>query len=305
MKKKVANKLVAIASGKGGVGKTVCTANLALKTAMRHRSLAVDLDISCGNLNTCLGVKLPTRNINDFITGRASSLPEVWLATSLETLRLISCSYRGSEFISLDPARKQKIVDSLRAADFEYTFMDLGAGVHPDTLDFFSAADIRILVTSPESLAMHNAFVFVKSAIYRKLFLEFEKEKFLEPVRKKLVALINSNGEVNLEQVMCRLRSWDRFSAYIVQGLIDDLKIHIILNMWTDENEKKYVINFYNLVKKYLSLDVLLLGLVPYDQCVKKSIKEFVPFSLAYPASAAAKTLEEISLKLEKVLPAN
>ncbi len=303
MKKKVTNKLVAVASGKGGVGKTVCAANLALRTATRHRSLAVDLDINCGNLNTCLGVKLPARNINDFITGRVSSLPEVWLATPLETLRLISCSYRGSEFISLDQARKQRIIDSLRASDFEYTFLDLGAGVHPDTLDFFSAADIRILVTSPESLAMHNAFVFVKSAIYRRLFMEFEKEKFLEPVRRKLVALINSNGEVNLEQVVCRLRSWDRFSAYIVQGLIDDLKIHIILNMWTQESEKKYVINFYNLVKKYLSLDVLLLGLVPYDQCVKKSIKEFVPYSLAYPTNAAAKTLEEISLKLERVLP--
>jgi flagellar biosynthesis protein FlhG len=301
MEKRAANKLVAVASGKGGVGKTVCTANLALQTATRYRTLAVDLDINCGNLNTCVGVKLPTRSINDFLTRRVASLQETWLRTSLDTLQLISCSYRGSDFLTMNQAQRQNLVNHLRESDFRYTFLDLGAGVHADTLDFFSAADIRILITSPESLAMHNAFVFIKSVIYRNLFRELEKEQFLEPIRKKLIALINSNGDVNVEQVIGRLRSWDRYSAYIVQGLVDELKIHVVLNMWTQESEKKYVINFYNLVKKYLSLEVLLLGLVPYDPEVKKSVKEFVPFSLACSESPAAKSLEEISRKLENL----
>ncbi len=54
-----------MASGKGGVGKTVLTANLAISLAQRLRAsgggkvIAVDLDLGCGNLNTCLGVRSP------------------------------------------------------------------------------------------------------------------------------------------------------------------------------------------------------------------------------------------------------
>lgn len=297
-----ANRLVAVASGKGGVGKTVCTANLALGTAARKRTLAVDLDIGCGNLNTCLGVRFPDRSIDDFIEGRVSSLSDVKLNTSRKRLQLISCSHRPSRSISLKPGQKQQILEDLRYADFDYTFLDLGAGAHADILDFFAAADIKILIITPEALALHNAFAFLKSLIYRTLLREFECEDFLRPLRNKFFELVYSNGEVGVHQMIDRMRSWDRYSAYIIQGLIHELKIFILVNMVVNGSEKTYVTNFYNLVRKYLDLDVMLLGLVPYDARVKESIREIVPFTLEYPHAPAAVVFNDLSLKLEKTL---
>ena len=299
------NKVVAVASGKGGVGKTVCAANLAMQTAARRVTLAVDLDIGCGNLNTCLGVKFPSRSIGDFMSSRAASLLDVRLDTGVKQLQLISCSYRPSRSISLTQVQKQQILEELRYGDSEFTFVDLGAGVHADILDFFSAADVKVLVTTPESLSMHNAFVFLKSLIYRTLFRELEREQALQAIQKKLSEVLYSNGELPVTQIVDRMRAWDRYSAYIVQGLIQELKIHVLFNMMLRETEKKFVTNFYNLVKKHLGLDVMLFGLVPYDKSLKESVQSLVPFAMQYPQAPAARAFRDLSLKLENCLVAS
>ena len=124
-----------IASGKGGVGKMIITANLALSLAQRYESegsiVAVDLDLGCGNLNACLGVRSPNGTIDGFLTQKVQNLQQ------------------------------------LNGLEANFTLIDLGAGTSEDLLDIFLGAGEKIIVVTPESLSLHNAFVFLKSAILR------------------------------------------------------------------------------------------------------------------------------------------
>jgi flagellar biosynthesis protein FlhG len=67
--------IIPIASGKGGVGKSFLTANLAMAlAAMGHRVIAVDLDLGGSNLHTFLGLANRYPGIGDFINGAAPNL---------------------------------------------------------------------------------------------------------------------------------------------------------------------------------------------------------------------------------------
>src|SRR5262245_829166 len=119
------SRIIAFASGKGGVGKTVCTANLAYHLAEQHKVLTVDLDLGCGNLNASLGIRTISHSINDFISGHFKTLGQLKTATPSQKLQFISCSYNPIEKVLLTPEQKQNLLDSFRADDADYVLLDL------------------------------------------------------------------------------------------------------------------------------------------------------------------------------------
>src|SRR5947207_3493669 len=151
------NRTVAVASGKGGVGKTFITANLSLAIAnhLSHigRVVSVDLDLGCGNLSSCLGVRSPAGSINDFIMGRTKTLASTMSLTHATNLQMISGAYDGLIDAQLTMDWKQRLIDNIVDLDAHYTCMDLAAGTSDNVMDFFLAANERILVITPESLA--------------------------------------------------------------------------------------------------------------------------------------------------------
>ena len=81
----------AIGGGKGGVGKSLVAANLAIGLARAgNRVCAVDLDLGCANLHTCLGVEIPQVTLSDFFSKRIHSMEEVLVPTEIKNLHLIS-----------------------------------------------------------------------------------------------------------------------------------------------------------------------------------------------------------------------
>jgi flagellar biosynthesis protein FlhG len=291
-------KLIALAGGKGGVGKTVCTANLAMGLAKRRPTLAVDMDIGCGNLNACLGVRIPEHSINEFLADDSVPLSQLKLKTPVSSLDLISGSYNVPGPTPIDAGRTQRLLDKLRDDNVDYALLDLGAGVHHNILHLFSAADVKIVVTSPESLSLHNAFVFIKSVVHRALQLEFEGEFF--KARDKLLELLNSQEDTNMSLIIERFRRWSRYAAYIVEGILNDLKLYVVFNMVNGSDARRLEQRLRALTGKYLHVNLVPLGFVPFDRRIKKSINRLVPFLLEYKRSAAARAFEEISRAIEE-----
>src|SRR5262245_49081425 len=114
------SRIIAFASGKGGVGKTVCTANLAYHLAVQHKVLTVDLDLGCGNLNASLGIRTFSHSINDFISGHFKSLAQLKTATPTQQLQFISCTYNPIEKTLLTQEQKQNLLDSFRNDGADY-----------------------------------------------------------------------------------------------------------------------------------------------------------------------------------------
>src|SRR5260221_11170830 len=78
LRKKRARRVIAVGGGKGGIGKTLVTANLGIALAQRGcKVVLVDADLGGANLHTCLGISQPAVTLSDYLTERARKLPQV------------------------------------------------------------------------------------------------------------------------------------------------------------------------------------------------------------------------------------
>ena len=83
-------KIWAVGGGKGGVGKSLVTANLSICLAlMGHKVITVDLDLGGANLHTCLGVKIPDKTLTDYINKKSKNLNELVTPTPIKNLFII------------------------------------------------------------------------------------------------------------------------------------------------------------------------------------------------------------------------
>ena len=159
--------LWAVGGGKGGVGKSVITANLAIALANRgRRSVVIDVDLGGANLHTVLGMRRPQRTLSHFFRSGAESLDEVVHETPIPNLSLVT---GARELLTMKADQKQRFLDAIRRLDVDHVFLDLSAGCATFVVDFFLAARNAILVVLPEPTSIENAYQFLKASFYRSL----------------------------------------------------------------------------------------------------------------------------------------
>lgn len=157
--------VLAITSGKGGVGKTSVTVNMATELARRGRKVVVvDVDLGLANTHIMAGLK-PTRNLADYLAGTAT-LADVMM-DGPEGVKFISAGSGVSEMANLDePGRKRitALVDDLKPL-CDVIILDTGAGVSHAVTDFVSISDHTIVVTTPNFAAIADAYGLIKIAV--------------------------------------------------------------------------------------------------------------------------------------------
>lgn len=158
----------AVGGGKGGVGKSVVATNLAVRVAqLGHRVVIVDGDLGGANLDTLLGCERPTRSLTQFFDREVERLADVACPTELPNLSLVAGDSDGLGAANPVHAQKLKLIRHLRSLPCDLVVVDLGAGTSFNTLDLYLAADLGLVVTTPEPTALQNAFAFIKTAMLR------------------------------------------------------------------------------------------------------------------------------------------
>jgi len=155
----------AVAGGKGGVGKSVIAANLAVAIARRGLTcMLIDADLGGGNQHTLFGIEAPRTTLDAFLQGDEKELASVATPTRFHGLTLVyaSCDSIGSA--NPKHSQKQKFIRHFRRAPVDVVLLDLGAGTSFNTLDLFLAARVQLVVTTPELTAIQNAYGFIKCA---------------------------------------------------------------------------------------------------------------------------------------------
>lgn len=154
--------IYAVASGKGGVGKTSLTANMAYLLAKQGKKvLVMDGDTGLANLDVQLNLK-PQRDLGHVIAGTAT-LDDVVLPTEAG-FHLIPGRSGQTNLANLPLAGLHNLVSGLRALSGNYhaVFIDVAAGIHHQALGFCAAADHTLLVTTPDPAALTDAYALVK-----------------------------------------------------------------------------------------------------------------------------------------------
>lgn len=155
-------RILAIASGKGGVGKTNLAVNLALMLARRGlRVVLLDADLGTANVDVVLNVQTPY-DLSWVIEGR-KSIDEV-AAPLADGLRLIRGASGLSTVADLGEVERRRLIEQLGQLERQCDFIliDCGAGISQNVLAFAQAADELLIVTTPEPTALTDAYALIK-----------------------------------------------------------------------------------------------------------------------------------------------
>ena len=160
-------RLIAVAGGKGGVGKSTIAANLALALGrLGHRVTLVDADLGAANLHTMLGVVKIERSLADFLDQRVDTLDELKLPVIIPTLTLVSGTSRPGA-ANLDRADKLRLLHAIARIDADCVVIDVGAGASYNVVDLVAAADHKLFVLTPQLPSLHNAYALLKACVHR------------------------------------------------------------------------------------------------------------------------------------------
>ncbi|MCL2265726.1 MAG: AAA family ATPase, partial [Treponema sp.] len=163
-------RVIPIASGKGGVGKSLVSANLAVSLAQSgHRVVLADLDLGASNLHLVLGHQSPKAGIGTFLNNTRSNFNDVISNTDIRGLRFIPGDNEIPGTANLTVSQRKALVKKLLALkeDTDILILDLGAGTHQSILDFFLLSNQGIVVSAPAVTAVLNAYVFLKNTVFR------------------------------------------------------------------------------------------------------------------------------------------
>ena len=161
-------KVLAVTSGKGGVGKTNIAANLAVcMAASGKKALLVDADFSLGNLDVLLGIN-SKYNISHMIYGRKTLAEIIHIGpVGVEVI----CGASGLEDLAnINEFERHRLLKELsRLGDWsDVIVIDTAAGLCRSTMSFCLAADHTLVVTTPEPTAMTDAYALIKVLVGHK-----------------------------------------------------------------------------------------------------------------------------------------
>ncbi|MFW6274757.1 MAG: MinD/ParA family protein [Spirochaetota bacterium] len=154
-------RIIAISSGKGGVGKTNISINLAMAYAQLGKKVIVmDADLGLANVNVVLGI-IPKYNLYHLIR-KQKRMSEILMSTDYG-IQIVAGASGFSKIANLTDEERDNFIEELSTlSDADIIIIDTSAGVSNNVLGFIAAADDAIIVTTPEPTAITDAYGIIK-----------------------------------------------------------------------------------------------------------------------------------------------
>lgn len=281
----------AVGGGKGGVGKSFFSVNLACCLArMGRRVVLVDADLGGANLNVMFGIRYPEHTLGDFLTGKVESFGDVLLATPLDNLGLI-CG--ASDILALanpSSAQKDRLMEGVSSLGADHVVIDVGAGSSRDNLDFFNMADMGIIVTSPAPTAIQNAYGFLKMAVHRRACGLFADN---QPVRATVESALGSQDRPkSISELSEMLGASDLESAERLERALNEKRYRLVVNMATESEAQKISRTLAGVAYQFLRVKLSTLGYIPHNMEVERSIRKMTPVMLSSGSAVSGPVLE-------------
>ncbi len=292
-------RIIAMASGKGGVGKTVLSASMAAGLAlMNRRTIAVDADFSGPNLHKVLGLKGFENECIRFGDDGKSHLREYLVDhPAMDHLSFIISHDGILATANLPFYQRMRFIRQLMECDADYIVVDLGAGNTYNVLDLFLAADRGIVVVNPEPLSVLDGYHFLKNVLYRKLLVTFKIDS--EVCGKLRAAESADHHKVPsvIESLIAELNVSHPSAGSLMKKITDDFHPSLIINACKNSDDEIKGLGIIDACKKMLSIHVSYMGSIQNDKAVDDSVENGVPFVISDPKSPASRDLLEIIQK--------
>jgi len=154
-------RVIAVSSGKGGVGKTNMSINIAIAYAqLGKKVLVMDADLGLANVNVAMGI-IPKYNLYHLIRQK-KKMKDIIINTDFG-IQIVAGASGFSKIANLSDEEREHFIEEISQMDaVDVIVIDTSAGVSSNVLDFIAAADDAIIVTTPEPTAITDAYGIIK-----------------------------------------------------------------------------------------------------------------------------------------------
>lgn len=287
-------RIIAVAGGKGGVGKSVLSANLAIAMASAGKRVAlVDADIGMGNQHTLLGIARPGPGLVGFLKDEAVELDSIAVPSGYDNLTLYPSD--GAQGVpQVTNTRKDRLVREISRIDADVVLLDIGAGAALTALDLFTVADIHLLVITGQITSIQNAYGFLKAAIHRLLTHMADTS-----TRRGLVESGWRDARPPaLQSLGDWLRERDPELALLVSATASRLSVRLIGNLLFDQHDQRVPQSIARMIHDYLGIDAEVAGLIPASKRVHDSITRRKPVLALDPYGPASWEIRRVAERL-------
>ncbi|MFP4373983.1 MAG: P-loop NTPase [Spirochaetaceae bacterium] len=294
--------IIPIASGKGGVGKSILAANLAIALAQNGRKTVVaDLDLGGSNLHIILGMRNVAHGLGTVLTHSEITFDQIVLQTEQANLRFVPGDAEIPGLANLSSAQKRMLIRRLTSLEADYLILDLGAGTSLNTLDFFLISRSGIIVSSPTPTSVVNAYLFLKNAVFRLMQNACKKrspgDQYLQTLRKQSDTLQRGY----LPRIIDNIARVDADSFAKLEASLGRFRPRIVLNLLEDPKDADKAHRLRRSCRQYLNLDLEHLGVIYRDDLQDIALASALPIIRYKPQSVISQAVYRIADKLVEV----
>ena len=290
--------IIPIASGKGGVGKSLLSANLSIALAQAGKKIILaDLDLGASNLHLVLGQSSPKAGIGTFITGE-NTFEDIIADTEYENLRFIAGDSEVPGLRALKVYQKNSLIKKFQALDADYLIIDLGAGTHLTILDLFLLSPQGIIVTAPTVTATLNGYLFLKNAVFRLMSASFKKGSKAMAYLDKLKTDAASLKKLYIPKLIETLETIDPKSAAVFKSRLCQFHPRLVLNMIDEPKDADKALKIRRSCQQYLGLDLEHLGVMYRDNLQDRALSSRLPVIAYKPNSVLSQAIYRIAEKI-------
>lgn len=288
--------VIAIAGGKGGIGKSFVSVHLSIALARRGlKTLLVDCDLGGSNLHTCLGIEPPPMSFLDLLDQDSGiKAGQVTVLTHEPNLSFVSGANDPLHVPIIKPAQRRRAIDQLKSVAGDVLVIDLGAGTTGDRVDFFLLGDTGITLTTPEPTAIENAYRFLKAVFYRKL----AQTPINERAKQYLSELLYRTGANRLPtpvQLQSVISEYDPQGGAVLAESLRRLDLGLVINQIRIESDRALGAAMASASRRYFGLTVHNFGQIRYDDNVWQSLRKRMPLYNFRPDAPALADIEVLA----------
>ena len=270
-------KIIAVAGGKGGVGKTVFACMLGMCLAgFKKRTILVDLDFSGANIKDYLNVPNTEKSLNTYFAGRSVNLTDIIQKTLFDKLDAITLQ---SEFVdkrSVQSWQKRQLLKDLHKLKADYIVLDLGAASSNVALDCFLSADFPILLSTNDMFSIVNAYSFIRSAVLRRFKRQFYDSPQILRLLDGCGLLVDGKSIKPLRSVMDQLEMQNNHKLVGLEH-IWDFQPKVVLNFARENERFDDLFLLGPVTKDLLNVDLDYWGHIRFDDAVRSAVRSRRP----------------------------
>jgi len=270
-------RIISVGGGKGGVGKSIVSCNMAVAMAqLGNRTVLADLDLGAANQHLLLGIDRPLPGIEALLSRTVDDARSGLTPTKIPGLSLLAGTGAVVGAANITHGQKGKIIRKLRALDADVVIVDCGAGVGYNTLDFFELGAQRLVVTTPQVTAIHDAYSFLKGAVVRALQHHAQTDR-----ERKLLQEVEGSAEgEKVVDLLARIRVEHPGYAERIAHVLENFGAQLVGNQVTSPNQNGIFHAVSKMIRDYLGISVPIVGWLKESKEIAESVNERSPLIL-------------------------